>query len=44
MADGAAYRSVVADLAVVHRTRPDVAIVPSHCPDSIAAARLALGA
>ena len=44
MADGAAYRSVIADLAVVHRTRPDVAIVPSHCPESIAAARLALGA
>lgn len=43
MADPARYRSSVAALAAVHRARPDVQIVPSHCADTIALVREQLG-
>ena len=42
MAEPTAYRAVIADLAQVHRTLPEVLIVPSHCAPSIAAARAEL--
>lgn len=43
MADAAAYRGSIEALAAVHRGRPDVLVVPSHCTESITEARAALG-
>lgn len=43
MHDPGGYRGAIAELARLHRSRPGLIIVPSHCPASIAAARAALG-
>ncbi|GMA31438.1 MBL fold metallo-hydrolase [Litorihabitans aurantiacus] len=40
--DWAGYRRTVADLARLHRARPDLVLVPSHDTDAIAAARARL--
>nr|WP_297425884.1 MBL fold metallo-hydrolase [uncultured Actinotalea sp.] len=42
--DWGAYRRTLAALGALARRRPDVLLVPSHCPDGIAAARAALEA
>lgn len=41
--DRARYEEVVGELARLHRERPDLAIVPSHCWSSIRRARQVLG-
>ena len=41
--DEQSYRAVVAALAALHRRRPRLLIVPSHCPPSIRRAQAVLG-